>query len=65
MENVRSALNRATRQKNMPVATATDEEYFYVWRTEPNKSQASSAGIPEKRQGEQPRGDDNAEATSA
>ena len=44
MENVRSALNRATRQKNMLVATATDEKYFYVWRTEPNKSQASSQG---------------------
>ncbi len=44
MENVRSALNRATRQKNMVVATATDEKYFYVWRTEPNKSQASSQG---------------------
>jgi hypothetical protein len=34
MENVRSALNRATRQKGMLVATATDEKYFYVWRTE-------------------------------
>jgi hypothetical protein len=45
MENVRSALNRATRQKNMLVATATDEKYFYVWRTEPNKSQTSSQGF--------------------
>ena len=34
MENVRSALNRATRQRNMVVATATDEKYFYVWRAE-------------------------------
>jgi hypothetical protein len=34
MENVRSALNRATRQRNMVVATATDEKYFYVWRSE-------------------------------
>jgi hypothetical protein len=38
MENVRSALNRATRQKKMSVATATDEKYFYVWRTESKQS---------------------------
>ena len=37
MENVRSALNRATRQRKMLVATATDEKYFYVWRTESKK----------------------------
>jgi hypothetical protein len=40
MENVRSALNRATRQRKLLVATATDEKYFYVWRTEPKKVQA-------------------------
>jgi hypothetical protein len=34
MENVRSALNRATKQKNISVATSTDDKYFYVWRTE-------------------------------
>jgi hypothetical protein len=38
MENVRSALNRATRQRDMLVATATDEKYFYVWRTEQKDS---------------------------
>lgn len=43
MENVRSALNRATRQRNMLVATATDEKYFYVWRTEPKKPQTAAA----------------------
>ncbi len=43
MENVRSALNRATRQRNMVVATATDEKYFYVWRTGPKKSQEKAA----------------------
>jgi len=43
MENVRSALNRATRQRKMLVATATDEKYFYVWRTEPGKSPAGTA----------------------
>jgi phosphoketolase len=42
MENVRSALNRATRQKEMFVSTATDEKYFYVWRTDPNKVSATA-----------------------
>jgi hypothetical protein len=42
MENVRSALNRATRQRNMIVSTATDEKFFYIWRTEP-KSQSATA----------------------
>ncbi len=46
MENVRSALNRATREKKMSVATATDDKYFYVWRTEPKKPQPPAA--PEK-----------------
>jgi hypothetical protein len=30
-ENVRSALNRATRKSNREVATATDENFLYVW----------------------------------
>ena len=30
-ENVRSALNRATRKGNRNVATATDENFLYVW----------------------------------
>lgn len=30
-ENVRSALNRATRSAKRIVATATDEDYLYVW----------------------------------
>ena len=30
-ENVRSALNRATRGAKLNVATATDENYLYVW----------------------------------
>jgi hypothetical protein len=32
-ENVRSALNRATRNANRSVATATDEKFLYVWNT--------------------------------
>ena len=30
-ENVRSALNRATRNARLNVATATDEKFLYVW----------------------------------
>jgi len=30
-ENVRSALNRATRKSSRNVATATDENFIYVW----------------------------------
>ncbi|HZP06116.1 MAG TPA: hypothetical protein VFB43_14535 [Terracidiphilus sp.] len=31
-ENIRSALNRATRQKGVEVATSSDAEYLYVWK---------------------------------
>ncbi|MGP8157566.1 MAG: hypothetical protein ACLQMT_11965 [Candidatus Acidiferrales bacterium] len=30
-ENVRSALNRATRNAKRNIATATDENFLYVW----------------------------------
>lgn len=33
-ENVRSALNRATRKSSRDVATATDEDFLYVWNVE-------------------------------
>ena len=32
-ENIRSALNRATRKAKRTVATATDEKFLYVWNT--------------------------------
>ena len=31
--NIRSALNRATRKANQSVATATDEQFLYVWNS--------------------------------
>lgn len=31
-ENIRSALNRATRLRNMNVATSSDSEFLYVWK---------------------------------
>src|SRR5712672_3741603 len=34
MQNLRSALNRVTREKNMLVETSSDEKYLYVWRAD-------------------------------
>jgi hypothetical protein len=31
-ENIRSALNRATRERDLQVATSSDEEFLYIWR---------------------------------
>ena len=38
MQNLRSALNRVTREKNIPVVTSSDEKYLYVWRADPPKN---------------------------
>jgi hypothetical protein len=34
-ENIRAALNRATRQKGIDVATSSDEDHLYIWKVEP------------------------------
>ena len=34
-ENIRSALNRATRQRGLNVATSSDSEHLYVWKIDP------------------------------
>lgn len=31
-ENIRSALNRATKQRGIDVATSSDADHLYVWR---------------------------------
>jgi TusA-related sulfurtransferase len=31
-ENIRAALNRATRQKGINVATSSDEAHLYIWK---------------------------------
>jgi hypothetical protein len=36
-ENIRAALNRATRLRGIEVATSSDAEYLYIWKTEPGK----------------------------
>jgi hypothetical protein len=33
-ENIRSALNRATRQRGINIATSSDEEHLYIWQNE-------------------------------
>jgi hypothetical protein len=35
-ENIRAALNRATRQRGMDVATSSDEGFLYVWKVKLN-----------------------------
>jgi hypothetical protein len=37
-ENIRSALNRATRQKGIDVSTSSDAGFLYVWKTPPTES---------------------------
>jgi hypothetical protein len=37
-ENIRSALNRATNQRGMEVATSSDSNYLYIWKTLPTRS---------------------------
>lgn len=32
-ENIRSALNRATRQRGIEVSTSSDAEFLYIWKT--------------------------------
>jgi hypothetical protein len=36
-ENVRSALNRATRKNGRKVATASDDTFLYVWNETPSQ----------------------------
>lgn len=38
MQNLRSALNRITREKNIPVVTSSDEKYLYVWRSDSSEN---------------------------
>jgi len=33
-ENIRSALSRAARQANIDLATSSNDEFLYVWKTE-------------------------------
>jgi hypothetical protein len=33
-ENIRSALSRAARQKEIDIATSSNDEFLYIWKTE-------------------------------
>jgi hypothetical protein len=33
-ENIRSALSRAAQQKDIKIATSSNDEYLYIWKTE-------------------------------
>jgi hypothetical protein len=42
MQNLRSALNRVTRERNIAVVTSSDEKYLYVWRADAPKNTAAT-----------------------
>jgi hypothetical protein len=42
IQNLRSALNRVTKLKKLPIATSSDEKYLYVWN--PNSKGSRSNG---------------------
>jgi hypothetical protein len=33
-ENIRSALNRATHQRDIEIATSSDADFLYIWKTQ-------------------------------
>jgi hypothetical protein len=33
-ENIRSALNRATHQRGIDIATSSDADFLYIWKPE-------------------------------
>ncbi len=37
-ENIRSALNRATRQRKIEIATSSDAEFLYIWKIQRSAS---------------------------
>jgi hypothetical protein len=40
MANIRSALSRAAKQGSLEIETSTDDDYFYVWKTEKKRNVA-------------------------
>ena len=43
-ENIRSALSRAARQKNIDLATSSDSEFLYVWKRNGGSSSEPGGG---------------------
>jgi hypothetical protein len=44
IQNLRSALNRAARGRNIPVVTSSDDKYLYVWRASAAPRNPGAAG---------------------
>ena len=38
LQNLRSAINRVSRAKKLPIATCSDEKYLYVWNINASES---------------------------
>jgi hypothetical protein len=47
MQNLRSALNRVTRDQKIPVVTSSDDKYMYVWRTNGSKDTSKTTATTE------------------
>jgi hypothetical protein len=47
VQNLRSALNRVTRLKKTPVATASDDKYLYVWNAAAANSRGPASNVHE------------------
>jgi len=43
MQNLRSALNRVTRERNIPVVTSSDEKYLYVWHDDSSEDAGANS----------------------
>jgi hypothetical protein len=41
-ENIRSALSRATRQREIEIATSSDDEFLYVWKPKRELTESSN-----------------------
>ena len=41
-ENIRSALSRATRQREIEIATSSDDEFLYVWKPKSESPESSN-----------------------
>jgi hypothetical protein len=42
MQNLRSALNRVTRERNIPVETSSDAKFLYIWRADAPRTTGAS-----------------------
>ena len=38
MANIRSALNRACKQRDLEIETSSDDDHFYVWKAEQKRN---------------------------